>query len=459
MTRKLLPFPGAESVLDPLTLESEMRIAALRAADRAAAAAAQGPAPQPTESWDPVADRLALDTDPPRPRSPLSAITVGSFVASIRQAAQQLRQVPSVAAQARAADTLPALISPAEARLLLLLGGSGRIDRYGFRHFDNPALTPDPTAFGPPTLYPPLDPNDQALNWPGPSVPPWSGPTASFPAIQPVSNPAAPPAGSGGSQDAQANPGTTDLAALASQPVVQLPADGSGGGLLDQLLGIGSAEAQGIGSGRGRGVIRVGPGGNELTPIDEINLDSYNAGLRELRSIEPNNRQLSGSISPPNWVPNRNDVEAIWGEVAAAKIRAQCRPYEDLTEELAGTEWQAHHLNPNAAYGSVIPRPAGVAVPLRGNAFTDIGAPHYEAHRSLEEFWSPFRPGGIREYKFPTNAELGDAVRQSLIDAGHTSDLAARLSQRAADQRAAYGLAPQDPVPRVPGRMGQAKDQ
>ncbi len=119
MTRKLLPFPGAESVLDPLTLESEMRIAALRAADARP--------PQPTESWDPVADKLALYTDPPRRRSPLSAITVESFAASIRQAAQQLRRIPSVAARARAADTVPALISPAGARLLQLLGGSGRI--------------------------------------------------------------------------------------------------------------------------------------------------------------------------------------------------------------------------------------------------------------------------------------------------------------------------------------------
>ncbi len=149
MTRKSVPFRGAESVLDPLTIESEMRIAALRAA----AAAAQDRPPQPMESWDPIADRLALYTDPLRPRSPLSAITVGSYAASIRQAAQQLRQIPGVAAQARAADTLPALMSPAEARLLLALGGSGRLDRYGIRHFDNPALTPDA--------------GDQVPNWPG----------------------------------------------------------------------------------------------------------------------------------------------------------------------------------------------------------------------------------------------------------------------------------------------------
>ncbi len=158
MTRQSLPFRGAESILDPLTLESEMRIAALAAARRAAATA-QGPAPQPMESWDPIADRLALYTDPPRRRSPLSAITVSSYVASIHQAAQQLRRIPGVAAQARAADTLPALISPAEARLLQLLGGSGRIDRHGFRHFDNPALTPDPTA-----LAPAPDPTRTALN-------------------------------------------------------------------------------------------------------------------------------------------------------------------------------------------------------------------------------------------------------------------------------------------------------
>ncbi len=55
MTRKSVPFRGAESVLDPLTIESEMRIAALRAGHRAAAAAAP---PQPMESRDPLADVL-----------------------------------------------------------------------------------------------------------------------------------------------------------------------------------------------------------------------------------------------------------------------------------------------------------------------------------------------------------------------------------------------------------------
>ncbi len=261
MTRKSLPFRGAESVLDPLTIESEMRIAALRAASRAAAAAAQDRPPQPMKSRDPLADVLALYTDPPRRPSPLSAITVNSLVqlyqaarqlrqsgggtaqnwlpqptesrnplagvvalytnpprrpsplstitvsslaqvyqaaqqlcqipgvaaqnclpqpmesrnplagdlplytdpprrpsplsaitvnslVQMHQAAQQLRRIPGIAAQARADDTVPAQISPAEARLLQLLGGSGRVDRFGIRHFDNPAVDPGAPAPG-----------------------------------------------------------------------------------------------------------------------------------------------------------------------------------------------------------------------------------------------------------------------------------------------------------------------
>lgn len=41
---------------------------------------------------------------------------------------------------------------------------------------------------------------------------------------------------------------------------------------------------------------------------------------------------------------------------------------------------QAHHLNQNAAYRDVIPPEKGVSVKLEGNAFTQPGTPHYDAH-------------------------------------------------------------------------------
>jgi hypothetical protein len=48
--------------------------------------------------------------------------------------------------------------------------------------------------------------------------------------------------------------------------------------------------------------------------------------------------------------------------------------------------YQAHHLNQSAAYGSIIPHGQGASIPLQGNIFIDVGAPHTSAHVSLEGF-------------------------------------------------------------------------
>lgn len=59
------------------------------------------------------------------------------------------------------------------------------------------------------------------------------------------------------------------------------------------------------------------------------------------------------------------------------------------TVRLPGTVpgYQAHHLNQNAVYKSSIAPSAGESILLPGNAFTDEGSPHYEAHASLENWW------------------------------------------------------------------------
>ncbi len=385
MTRKLLPFPGAESVLDPLTLESEMRIAALRAAHRAAAAAAHARPAQPTENRDPVADMLALYNGPPRRPSPLSAITVESYAASIRHAAQQLRQVPGIAAQARAADTLPALMSPAEARLLQLLGGSGRIDRYGIRHFDNPALMPDSaapdlTAFGPPTLYPPLDPNDLTLNWSGTSGPASWGSTASLPAVQPADYPAAP----------------------TSQPVFHLTANTDGGGLLNRLLGIGTAQAQAV-----EPEERVG---SELSETDELRLESYNEGLRQLQAIEPNNQQLR-SFNPPNYVPNQSTVDTIWNEVAAARARAA-----------GGGPSTAK--NPFGIPGHFVPQPSNKG---GGTTYVDPANPAYNRVRVMPG--NPNSPNPAQRNPYVVDLRNGQAVDVDGNRLPRTEDPAAHIPQ------------------------------
>lgn len=129
--------------------------------------------------------------------------------------------------------------------------------------------------------------------------------------------------------------------------------------------------------------------------------------------------------------------------------------YSGLAKELEGTGQQAHHLNQNAAFKDIIPESEGLAVAMRGNAFTDVGSPHYEAHRSLEGFWNQFRRDGARYGQTPTNAEYGAALETSLRAGGLSADDAARVANQAAEQRAVYGLGPNDPVPHVPGRLNQ----
>jgi hypothetical protein len=129
--------------------------------------------------------------------------------------------------------------------------------------------------------------------------------------------------------------------------------------------------------------------------------------------------------------------------------------YRTLTRELEGTGQQANHLNQNAAFRDVIPEAEGLANGMRGNAFTEVGSPHYEFHRSLEGFWNQFRRGGARFGQTPTNAEYGTALEQALRAGGLSNADAATVAAQAAQQRAAYGLAGTDPVPRIPGRITQ----
>jgi len=128
--------------------------------------------------------------------------------------------------------------------------------------------------------------------------------------------------------------------------------------------------------------------------------------------------------------------------------------------EMAGTlpeGVQAHHLNQNAAYRSVIPKNEGIAVGARGNAFTEPGSQHYEAHRSLEIFWGPFRRGGARYGEKPTNGEYSQALNRSLRDGGYTAEEAAFLEAAARANREQFGLSDTDLVPNIPGRLPQRR--
>lgn len=133
--------------------------------------------------------------------------------------------------------------------------------------------------------------------------------------------------------------------------------------------------------------------------------------------------------------------------------------YRDLTAYLKGTGLQAHHLNQNAAYGEVIPREDGLSVGIPGNAITEVGSPHYILHSNLEDFFDPYRADGELFGVSPTNAKYGAALKNSLIQAGFSPQQAASIADQAAAQRTAYGLNPQDAIPRVPGRLSQVRPQ
>ncbi|WP_158253798.1 LysM peptidoglycan-binding domain-containing protein [Chromobacterium alticapitis] len=127
--------------------------------------------------------------------------------------------------------------------------------------------------------------------------------------------------------------------------------------------------------------------------------------------------------------------------------------------DLVGTlddGFQAHHLNQNAAFNSVIPKDEGFSIGIRGNAFTEAGTPHYDFHSSLERFWDSYRKGGDLFGEVPTNAQYGDAVTQALRDSGLSESEAQRLSDLAKQNRHAFGLRPEASVPRVPRKIYQS---
>jgi len=69
--------------------------------------------------------------------------------------------------------------------------------------------------------------------------------------------------------------------------------------------------------------------------------------------------------------------------------------HRDLKRKGAGPG-QSHHLNQDAVYKKVIPSNDAVTIKLKGNAFTEIGTPHYKAHASMELFWNQYRRGGFK---------------------------------------------------------------
>ena len=119
---------------------------------------------------------------------------------------------------------------------------------------------------------------------------------------------------------------------------------------------------------------------------------------------------------------------------------------------------QSHHLSQNAVFKNAIPQGDGLCVELNGNAFSEIGSPHYEAHNSLERFWNQYRPGGGLYREYPTIGEYNRAVYDSLLSTDKfTPQEAAYAVRKAYEQQRSVGFMNSDFVPRIPGKLPQKK--
>ena len=116
---------------------------------------------------------------------------------------------------------------------------------------------------------------------------------------------------------------------------------------------------------------------------------------------------------------------------------------------------QAHHLSQDAAFRDVIPKQEGLCIELNGNAFTDVGSQHYNAHNSLEGFWNNYRKGGNLFGEMPTIGEYNRALYNSLENAGLSDSDSVYSVLEAFKQQRSYGLSNMDLVPRIPGRINQ----
>lgn len=145
-------------------------------------------------------------------------------------------------------------------------------------------------------------------------------------------------------------------------------------------------------------------------------------------------------------------VESPSGAGTALSMETGPHRVMKLRSDLPG---QSHHLNQDAAYRNLIPREEGAAVKLEGNAFSQPGTPHFEAHASLESFWAPYRSAGGA----PSNLDYSLALKRSLEAAGYSANQAQQLTREAIRNRLEYGALGGEPVPRVPAPVRQKKRQ
>ncbi|HEM3484127.1 TPA: hypothetical protein U1B14_000249 [Streptococcus suis] len=101
---------------------------------------------------------------------------------------------------------------------------------------------------------------------------------------------------------------------------------------------------------------------------------------------------------------------------------------------------------PNYSYSD------GVTVPLVGNIRTDVGSPHYNAHATLEEFYDQYRRGGALEFETPTIADYNTATKDSLSNAGVSSQQVDSIMSAVEAEQRYYGLTDKSDIV-IPGRI------
>lgn len=226
-----------------------------------------------------------------------------------------------------------------------------------------------------------------------------------------------------------------------------------------------------VGAGFGKAVTKLEQSGSKLGQKFNEQLSKMADGLSPGKLATANgapvphvNKMDSGPLPQTDVQKNYNKVMKEMEESAAKKVEGTVGSKEKVTVKKYG-EWkydksgkQKHHLNQDAAFKKdgngkqVIPSDEGYTIELEGNAFKDVGSPHFMAHKTMEEFFNRYRKGD-KKGLIPTNAEYNVALYKSLRKAGLTEKQTLDVVEKARSQRLKYGLQDDDPIPKIPGQI------
>ena len=127
-------------------------------------------------------------------------------------------------------------------------------------------------------------------------------------------------------------------------------------------------------------------------------------------------------------------------------------PYAEvkrINKQLGLPNTQAHHVAQNAIYGKTVPKQQGVAVSLRGNAFTEFQSPHNDAHRIGEQIIDTYREDGTT----PTNKKMYEIYVSELQAAGLNSNVIDFIMYEVIQQHMEYGILPGDAIKKMPRKI------